>query len=104
MLREEVHMVGDNHHVANIEFRIHTTRSIRNEESLDAQFVHHTLRESNLLHAVALIVVEATLHSHDILATELTEDELSGMTFNCRYREVRNFRIWEFVGISYLGS
>ena len=100
MLREEVYVVGDNHHVANIEFRVHTTRSIRNEESLYAQFVHHTLRECNLLHVISLIVVEATLHSHDILATELTEDELSGMTFDCRYREVRNFRIWEFVGIS----
>ena len=100
MLREEVYVVGDNHHVANIEFRIHTTRSIRNEESLDTQFVHHTLRECHLLHVISLIIVEATLHSHDILATELTKDELSGMTFDCRYRKVRNFRIWEFVGIS----
>ena len=104
MLREEVYMVGDNHHVANIEFRVHTTRSIRNEESLDAQFVHHTFRECNLFHVVALIVVEATLHSHDILATEAAEDELSAVALYGRYREVRNFRIWEFVGISYLGS
>jgi hypothetical protein len=83
MLREEVDMVGDDHQVANLECRIHATCSIRYEEGLDAQFVHDTDREGDLLHVVALIVVETALHGEDIYTSELTEDELAAVSFYC---------------------
>ena len=101
MLREEVDVVVDDHEVANLERRVHATRSVAYEEGLDAQLIHHSLWEGYFLHVVALIEVETSLHRHDVLAAQLSEDELACMSFYGRYWEVRNFTIWEFVTISY---
>ena len=101
MLWEEVDVVVDNHQVADLELRVHTSRCIAYEESLDAQFEHHALWESYFLHIISLIEVESAFHRHDVLAAQLSEDELACMSFYGRYREVRNFTIWEFVTISY---
>ena len=76
VLWEEVDMVGDNHQVANLEGRVHAASSIRYEERLDAQFVHHTDGECNLLHRVALVEVETSLHSQDVYTSQFAEDEL----------------------------
>ncbi len=94
-------MVGDDHQVAHKETFVHTTGGIADEECLDAQFVHHTDGEGHFFHRVALIVVEAALHSHNIHASQLAEDQLAAVTFDRRYREVGNVRIGNFVGVSY---
>ena len=101
MLWEEVDVVVDNHQVADLELRVHTSRCIAYEESLDAQFEHHALWEGYFLHIISLIEVESAFHRHDVLAAQLSEDELACMSFYGRYREVRNLTIWEFVTISY---
>ena len=101
MLREEVDMVVDDHEVANLERRVHATRSVAYEEGLDAQLIHHSLWEGYFLHVVALIEMEAAFHSHDVLATQLAKYEFASMSFHCRYREVRYLTVWEFVTISY---
>ena len=90
VFREEVDVVGDNHQVADLELRVHAARSVAYEEGLYAQFVHHADRERNVLHRVALVVVEASLHRHDVLAAELAEDELARVALNGRYGEVRD--------------
>ncbi len=64
IFREEVDMVGDDHHVANAEFLVHTTGCIADKEGHDAEFAHHADWECHLLHVVAFVVVEATLHGH----------------------------------------
>ena len=86
---------------ARTELRVHTARCIAYEEGLDAQLEHHALRECYFLHIISLIEVESAFHRHDVLAAQLSEDELACMSFYGRYREVRNFTIWEFVTISY---
>lgn len=48
--------------------------------------------------------MEAAVHGDDIHAAELSEDELTGMTLHCGYREVRNILVRDFLCISYLGS
>ena len=101
MLWEEVDVVVDNHQVADLELWVHTSRGIAYEESLDAQLEHHALREGYFLHIISLIEVESAFHCHDVLAAQLSEDELACMSFYGRYREVRNLTIWEFVTISY---
>ena len=93
VLGEEVDVVGDNHEVANLEFGVHTSRGIAHEESLDTKFVHHANGERNLLHRVALVVVEASLHSHDVLAAQFTKDYFAGMALNRRYGEIGDFGI-----------
>ena len=50
MLGEEVDMVGDDHEVADLEFRIHASGGIADEERLDAQFVHHAHGEGHFFH------------------------------------------------------
>ena len=101
MLWEEIDMVVDDHQVANLEIRVHTARSVAYEEGLDAQLIHYSFREGNLLHAVSLIEMEAAFHCHDILATQLTENQLAGMTFYCGNREVWYLAVWKLVTISY---
>jgi len=81
MLWEEVDMIGDNHQVANLETRIHATSGIADKERLDAQLVHHTNREGDLLHRIALVVVETALHSHNVHSAKLAEDEFSTVAF-----------------------
>ena len=74
-------MVVDHHQVAYLEGFVHATRGVADEEGLDAQFVHHTLGECHLFHVVALIEVETSLHRHDVLAAQLSEDQFAGMAF-----------------------
>ena len=85
---EKVYVVGNNHQVSNAEVRIHSASCIRHKQGLYAQFAHHSHREGDCLHIIAFVVVETSLHRHDILVAELTEDEFTAVTFNCRYREV----------------
>ena len=42
-------------------------------------------------------VVETALHGHDVFVAQLTEYQFSTMTFDSRYREVRNIRILYFI-------
>ena len=102
MLWEEVDVIGDDHQVANLEARVHTTSGIADEERLDAQLIHHTYWEGHFFHRIALIVVETTFHSHDINTSEFSEDEFSAMALYCRYREVGNITIGNFQCVSYL--
>ena len=83
MLWEEVDMVGDNHQVTNLESGVHATSSVRYEECLDTQLVHDTNGEGNLLHIVSLIVVETSLHSQDVYATQLTENQFAAVALYC---------------------
>ena len=101
MLWEEVDMIGNHHQVANLKAWVHTTGSVRDEESLDAQLVHDAHREGDLLHRVALVVVEAALHCHDIHTAKLTEDEFATMTFDGRDRKVWYLTIGNLQCVSY---
>ena len=82
MLGEHVDVVGDDHQVADAEHGVHTARCVRHEERVDAQFVHDTNRERHVLHAVALVEVEAAFHGHDILLAEFAENEFSTVSFD----------------------
>ena len=74
MLGEEVDVVGDYHQVANLKAGVHTSCGIADEECFYAELIHHPDRECNFFHRVALIKVEASLHGHDVDASEFPED------------------------------
>ena len=97
-------MVGNHHEVSNLESGVHATCCVRDEERLDAQFVHDADGERHLLHIVALVVVESALHGHDVDAPELAEDELAAMSFDGGNGEVGDFAIRELERVSYFGS
>ena len=46
--------------------------------------------------------MEAAVHSHDVLSTELTEDELTGVALHGRDREVRDIFVRKLCSVSYL--
>ena len=95
MFWEEVDVVGNHHQVANLEGWVHATCSIRDEECLDAQFVHDAHRERHFLHRVAFVVVESPLHGHDVNPAKLSEDEFAGVSLDGRYREVGDVAVGE---------
>ena len=101
MFGEEVDMVGNDHEVADVEFGIHATGGIADEERLDAQFVHDTYGEGDLFHGISLVVMESALHRHDILAAELSENQFAAVAFYGGDGEVGNILIGELVGVSY---
>ena len=104
MFREQIDMVGDDHQVANLEGWIHATCCIGDKECLDAQLVHDANGEGDSLHAVAFVVVETSLHGQDVNTSQLAEDELAGVAFYGRDREVRYLAIGDFELVSYFGS
>lgn len=104
VLGEEIDVVGDDHQVAYAEVGVHAAGGVAHEERLDAQLVHHAYGERHLLHRVSLVVVEAPLHGHDVLAAELAEDELAGVALHGRYGEVGYVLVGELVGVSDFGS
>ena len=93
MLGEEVDMILDDHQVADTEAGVGATSGIADKERLDAQGLHDADGESDLLHAVTLVEVESALHSQNLLAAQLTEDELAGVTLDGRDRHVGNLAI-----------
>ena len=96
VIGEEVDVVSDDHDIAHFEVGVHTTGSIRHEESLHAHSLEYTHGESNLFHVVTFVEVEATLHSQYLFAAQLTEDELAAVTFDSREGEVRNLLVGDF--------
>ena len=93
ILRHKVDVVRNHHQITNRKSRIHATGRIAYKKSPDAKFVHHPYRKCHLLHRVTLIVVETTLHRHNIPAAQASENELPGMPLHRRNREVRNISV-----------
>ena len=94
-------MVGNHHQIANLEARVHATCGIRNKEGLNTQLVHHTNGEGYLLHRVALVVVETTLHRHDVYTAKLTKDKFAAVAFYCRNGEVGYLTVGNLLTVSY---
>ena len=63
--------------------------------------MHDALWKGNLLHIISFIEMESAFHCHNILATQLSEDEFAGMAFYGRNWEVGYLAVWEFIAISY---
>lgn len=102
MLGEEVDVVVDDHQIADFEVWIHAAGCIRDKQRLDAQFAHYALWECHLLHVISFIVMESSLHRHDIFPAKFAEYQPSGVAFNGREGKVGNFCVGERIGISNL--
>ena len=102
VLGEEVDMVADEHDVADAEVGVHAAGGVADTEHADAQFVHHALRIGHLLHGVALVVVEATLHGQHLLVSQASEEQTPLMALHGRDGEVGNGSIGNGVNNFYL--
>ena len=83
-------MVGDDHQVAHAERGVDASRSVRDKEVADAQQLHHPHGEGHLLHAVALVVVEAALHGHHAMTLDQAENKPSLVALDRRDGEIGN--------------
>ena len=97
MFGEVVDMIGDNHQVADFKSFVCTTAGVGYKQCFDAQLTHYTYRESHFLHGITFIIMETPLHCHDVFVAQLAENQFTAMTFDSRYREVRNIRILYFI-------
>ena len=93
-IRKMADMISDDHKVSYLEIKVHSTCRIRNEEVLNTQNLHHSDRQSNKLHRIALIIMEASLHRNHELASKLTCNEISLMSDCCGYRKSGDFLVW----------
>src|SRR5438093_285228 len=76
----EVDVVADDHEVAGFVRRIQSPARVRKDDRLDPPRLEDAHRERDLLHVVALVVVQASLHDRDGLALEPADDELARVT------------------------
>ncbi len=76
MLWKQIDVVGDDHDVADDEFRIHSSGGVAHKQCLDAQRLHHSYRESDSLHVITLIEMKSALHSHDPLVAKIAEYQI----------------------------
>ena len=97
----EADMVGDNHQVAHGEVGIDAAGGIADEEASDTQTAHDAYGECYLLHGVAFVVVEASLHGHDRGAVELSDDEVPLVAYGGTGLEVRYVAVRDNVGLLY---
>ena len=70
---------------------------VADKKSRYANGLKHAHGECDLLHVVALVVVETALHGNDSLSGEAAEDEVAGVSFDCRYRHIWNLRVGDIL-------
>ena len=92
-----VDVVGDDHEVADGEGGVHASCCVGDEEIADAEFVHDADGEGDFLHVVAFVIMEASLHRHDVFAAEFSEYQFAGVAFNGRERKVGDVGIGDFL-------
>ena len=91
----QVDMVGDDHQVARAERCIDAARGVRDEQEADAEQPHDADREGHLLHRIAFVVVEPSLHGHDAAAARLAENQTSLVPLDRRDGEAGNVLVIE---------
>ena len=75
VLREQIYVIRDDHHVSHAELLVHSSRGIAYKESAYTQFFHNPHGECDLLHVISLVIVETSLHGHHVFSAEITENE-----------------------------
>ena len=97
MFGEIVDMISDNHQITDFEFRIGASTGIGHKQCFDTQFTHHAYRESHFFHRVTFVVMEASLHCHNLFITQFTENKLTAVPFYGRHRKVGDIFVLYFI-------
>ena len=89
-------MVGDDHDVGDVEGGVETAGGVGEDDFFDAELAKNLNGESEGLHGVSLIVMEAAAHDEDGGAVEGAEDEGAAVALYGGDREVGNIFIIDF--------
>ena len=95
-------MVGEDHQITDLIIGVHPSAGIGEEEIADPQELHHPHREDDLIHGVALVKMKTSLHGHNLLAGNTTEDQLAVMALYGGDGEIRYLTVPQFFGCLYL--
>ena len=66
-IRDHIDVIAYDHQVTDFETRIDTACGIGNQQILNTQELHHPDGEGHLLHGIALIIMETSLHGKHLL-------------------------------------
>ena len=91
-------MIGDEHQVAGEIVGMDGTGSVGHHKGLNTQPLHHAHGQSDLLHGVAFIIMNAPLHHKNGLPFQLANEHAARVTGNCGDRPIGNFAEGDAVG------
>lgn len=83
----EGNMVLDDHHVADIVFRVDTSSGVCNNKHADTKGSHDSHGHTDDRGVVSFVEMEAAFHADYFLALDFSENELAGMSVYGRARE-----------------
>ena len=92
-VRKHIDMVLNHHQVAHLVARVQSSCCVRHEQGLYPQHFHNPHRESDLLHSIAFVEVEASLHRQNAVPGYGAADQVPLMANRGADREVRNLFI-----------
>ena len=67
-----------------------TACGIGDDQGVDAELVHDSYRQGDLLHAVAFVIMKTALHGHHRFAGKRAAHQLARMEFHRRFWKVRD--------------
>ena len=76
---QQVDMVADDHEVSHVVVQVGGPGGVGHEQIADAQADHHPDGEGDQVHAVAFVIVDASLHGNHVLARQFAHDEIAFM-------------------------
>ena len=85
---DQIQVVGDQHHIARYKIRVHASRGVGYKHHFQPEAQHHTNRQGDLRHTVALIEMYPSLHHEDRLTFQLANDQLPGVAMHGRNRPI----------------
>ena len=88
-------MIVDQHDLAFSVGGVQASAGVGDAEGFDTEILHDPDRKDNLVHGVAFVKMEASLHGYNIFAGKGSENQFSMVGFNRGYREVRNVAVIE---------
>src|SRR5665647_3058826 len=91
-----MNMVCNNHYIADPVCGVNASGSVAEEQALNSEIFQNPHRESNFLRSITFIKMKPALHGDNFFLTEITVNEFSFVTGNCRDREIRDIAIINF--------
>ena len=92
-------MIADQHQASLLQIGVDTARRVRQNQILNSQNSERANRKHHLVHLVAFVIMKTSLLNRDRNAADFAQNKLSGVTFDSRTREMRNFLIRNLNGV-----
>ena len=89
-------MICDHHQIPSLEFAVHSTGCIAQEQDFCAQKLHQSCRKDYVRYRISFIIMYAPFHTYYRYFTYITKDKFTGMSYYSRYRESFDIAVIDF--------